>query len=117
MIPHVYRGLWVPVIETDLEVVHFTSKSSLSSILDHGLLPCDPAPNYWAGMSAVFMADVRHPLFPRVAGHLTKHVRKKGTVVRLSINTSQQLYRCTDVLRAFQVVAFQPILPSEILVS
>ena len=116
MIPELYKGLWVPV-DCDLVVVHFTSKSSLVSILDHGLLPRDPAPNYWAGMSAVFMADVSHPLFPRVSGHLIKHVRKKGTVVCLSIKTSQQLYRCTDVLRGFQVVAFQPILPSEIFIS
>ena len=109
-IPKVYQHLWKPY-QTNKTLFHLTTLANWEAITRLGYLePRDPSPRNWAGMKAIFMADPDDPLYPSSLPHVLAHVKKKEEeLVRLHIQTSNQLYRSIDPERTFQVASLDPI--------
>lgn len=113
-IPENYQRLWRPFM-TKMILYHLTTDENLKKIKQQGLIPNDPAPKYWTGMKAIFLSFPNDPLFQKVQKDVTDHVREKGQkLVKLHIKTKNQLYRCQDPKRTFQVISLTPIKPDEI---
>jgi uncharacterized protein len=109
-IPEQYAPQWEPFI-TDGVLYHLTSRRSLEEMYRLGhIVPRDPAPKYWAGMQAVFMADPTDPRYEQTLPNVVKHVRnKREALVRLHIRTANELWKSTDPERTFQVMSLDPI--------
>ena len=78
-IPLEYRNLWRPFESKAVTLFHLTTEVNLESIRIAGqLIPKDPAPRNWAGMSAIFLANPVDPIYERSLPHVLAHARKKG---------------------------------------
>ena len=115
-IPLEYRSLWRPFQANGMTLFHLTTQANLESIRLAGqLIPKDPAPRNWAGMSAIFLANPSDPIYARSLPHVLAHAQKKGDrLVRLYIETENSLYRSTDPERTFQVMSLDPISTADI---
>jgi hypothetical protein len=105
-----YRALWVPTL-TVAGLVHNTTAANLAAIERGGFIePRDPAPKHWAGLMAVFMADVTDQLYLPAMADVLGHVGEKAeTLIRLHISTANVLHRSIDPKRTFQVISLDPI--------
>lgn len=91
--------------------MHNTTVDNLAAIERSGFIePRDPAPKHWAGLVAVFMADVSDQLYLPAMAEVLGHVGEKAeALVRLHIATRNVLYRSIDPRRTFQVISLDPI--------
>ena len=115
-IPEQYAPQWES-FTTDGVLYHLTSRDSLEEVRRLGHLePRDPAPKYWAGMRAVFMADPTDPRYEQTLPDVLEHVRSKDeALVRLHIKTHNQLWKSNDPKRTFQVMSLEPITAEDII--
>ena len=116
MIPEKYKNDWAP-LETKKTMVHVTPRKNWEGIQQVGYIePRDPSPQHWAGMKAVFLFDEDKASTPEAKEKMKAYVQKSGEdLVRLYIQTKNQLFKSISPERPDHVMALNPIPLEEII--